>query len=247
MAIRAIFFDAAGTLIKPVRRVGESYALIARTYGIDASAAEIAKRFGQCFESAPPLAFPGANMGEIPTLEREWWKRLVERIFEPRGRFENFDDYFSELFAYFARPESWSLYPEALETLSALKERGFILDVISNFDSRLIHILDGLGVARYFQNIFISSHVGHAKPAREIFETALNRHGLAAESALHVGDGPESDLRGALNAGLRAILVDREGGQPDCSLRVSKLKDIISFLDDGQVLASNLDTFHRLR
>ena len=232
MAIHAVFFDAAGTLIKPVRRVGESYALIAEKYGMDVSAAEISGRFRLCFQSAPPLAFPGAAAAEIPILERDWWKRLVERIFEPWGRFEAFEDYFSELFGYFAQPESWSLYPEVFETLSAIERRGLILDVISNFDSRLIHILDGLGAAGYFRDIFISSHVGHAKPARGIFDAALSRHGLAAESAIHVGDGPESDLRGALDAGLRAILVDRESGASKLPLRISNLKDILSLLDD---------------
>ena len=38
MAIKAIFFDAAGTLIKPARRVGETYAVLARKYGIEVSA-----------------------------------------------------------------------------------------------------------------------------------------------------------------------------------------------------------------
>lgn len=232
MAIQAVFFDAAGTLITPVRRVGESYASIARKHGMDVSASEIAGRFRQCFESAPPLAFPGAAADEIPTLERDWWKRLVERIFEPWDHFETFDEYFSELFAYFAQPESWLLYPEVRETLSALTDRGLILDVISNFDSRLIHIIDGLGAADYFDDIFISSHVGHAKPARGIFEAALSRHGLAAESAMHVGDSPQTDVRGALDAGLRGILVDREGGEPGLSLRVSHLKEILSLLDD---------------
>ena len=232
MAIQAVFFDAAGTLITPVRRVGESYAVIARKYGMAVSPSEIAGRFRLCFESAPPLAFPGAAAAEIAILERDWWKRLVQRIFEPWGRFETFDDYFAELFAYFAQPESWALYPEVLETLSALKERGLILDVISNFDSRLIDILHGLGTAAHFQEIFISSNVGHAKPARGIFEAALSRHGLAAESAIHVGDGPESDVRGALDAGLRAILVDREGGESELPLRVSNLKEILSFLED---------------
>ena len=70
MAIKAIFFDAAGTLIKPARRVGETYAVLARKYGIEVSAAEIAERFRLCFHSAPPLAFPGAPTARIEDLER---------------------------------------------------------------------------------------------------------------------------------------------------------------------------------
>ncbi|HEX9270649.1 MAG TPA: HAD family hydrolase, partial [Candidatus Binatia bacterium] len=159
MAIKAIFFDAAGTLIKPARRVGETYAVLARKYRIEVSAAEIAERFRLCFHSAPPLAFPGAPAARIEDLERAWWKDLVRRIFEPWDGFQRFDDYFAELFAYFAQPDAWTLYPEVAETLSALEKRSIVLSVISNFDSRLIGILEGLGAANWFEHIFVSSRV----------------------------------------------------------------------------------------
>ena len=63
--IKAVFFDAAGTLIKPARRVGESYAAIAAKYGKDVSPAELFERFRICFDGAPPLAFPGAATADI--------------------------------------------------------------------------------------------------------------------------------------------------------------------------------------
>jgi putative hydrolase of the HAD superfamily len=81
MAIKAIFFDAAGTLIKPASRVGESYALIAKKYGKNVSTPEISERFRLCFDSAPPLAFPAANETDIENLERDWWRQLVLRVF----------------------------------------------------------------------------------------------------------------------------------------------------------------------
>lgn len=233
MAIKAVFFDAAGTLIKPARRVGESYAVIARKYGIDASAAEIGERFRLCFHAAPPLAFPGAAAAEIAGLEHAWWKALVRRVFEPWNGSQRFDDYFAELFAYFAQPDSWLLYPEAEETLSALKRRGMILGVISNFDSRLIGIFEGLGAAHWFENIFVSSRVGHAKPEREIFQKALEQHSLKAGDALHVGDSEEKDLLGANTAGLKGVLVERSGETESNPLpRITSLRGILSLLDD---------------
>jgi putative hydrolase of the HAD superfamily len=233
MAIKAIFFDAAGTLVKPSRRVGESYAVMARKYGLEAPAAEIAERFRLCFHAAPPLAFPGAPAVEIADLERAWWKALVRRIFEPWDGFQRFDECFAELFAYFAQPGAWLLYPEAEETLSALKRRGMVLGVISNFDSRLIGILEGLGVAHWFEHIFVSSRVGHAKPAPEIFQKALERHNLKAGDALHVGDSEENDLVGATTAGLNGVLVERSGETgSNLSPRIKSLSSILSLLDD---------------
>jgi putative hydrolase of the HAD superfamily len=233
MAIKAIFFDAAGTLIKPARRVGETYSLVARKYGVEVSPAEIAERFRLCFHSAPPLAFPGESPARIEELERAWWQDLVRRIFEPRDGFRRFDDYFSELFSYFAQPDAWDLYPEVAETLSALERRSMVLGVISNFDSRLIGILEGLGMAHRFKHIFVSSRVGYAKPDRQIFHTALERHGLQAGEALHVGDSEEKDFLGANQAGLTGVLVERNGsGKSNFSPRITSLESILSLLDD---------------
>ena len=233
MAIKAVFFDAAGTLIKPTRRVGESYALVAKGYGIDVSALEVAARFRSCFDASPPLAFPEATTATIVAKERDWWKQLVWQIFEPWHPFERFEDYFTELFDYFSQPAAWVLYPEVPETLAALKSRDLIVDVISNFDSRLVKILQGLNTAEWFDEIFISSRVGYAKPHPQIFEAALRRHGLRPEDAHHVGDSKVNDVQGAMNAGVKGILVDRnqttESQQPSTILN---LKQILSLLDD---------------
>jgi putative hydrolase of the HAD superfamily len=233
MTIKAVFFDAAGTLFKPARRVGESYAALAAKHGMQVTAADINERFGICFDAAPRLAFPGADGDKLAALERDWWKRLVAEVFKPWDGFADFDDYFDELFAYFADPAAWSLYPEVLETLATLKERGMILDVISNFDSRLVRILEGLGAAAAFEHIFISSRVGYAKPDRQIFDAALQHHGLIPQHALHVGDSETNDLHGANNAGLRGVLVDRSRNtNPTKGLRVGSLNGVLALLDD---------------
>ncbi|HEX2261526.1 MAG TPA: HAD-IA family hydrolase, partial [Candidatus Binatia bacterium] len=182
---------------------------------------------------APPLAFPGTPATRIEDLERAWWKELVRRVFEPWDGFQRFDDYFAELFAYFAQPDAWALYPEVAETLPVLERRGLVLSVISNFDSRLIGILQGLGAAHWFEHIFVSSRVGYAKPDRQIFHTALERHSLEAGDALHVGDSEEKDLLGANRAGLKGVLVERNGaGNSNLSPRITSLRSIPSLLDE---------------
>ena len=232
MTIHAIFFDAAGTLMKPNRSVGESYARFAAKYGVAVTPPELSERFRICFGKAPPLAFPGAAEGNVPALERDWWKQLVAQVFEPWRPLEKFDEFFDELFAYFAEPGAWSLYPEVLETLTALKQRGLHSSVISNFDSRLVAILNGLGVGPFFKQIFVSSRVGYAKPDPQIFHAALKHHGVKPEQSLHVGDSETHDLHGANNAGLRGILVDRrERAQADgADGRVTSLKSILDLV-----------------
>jgi len=232
MTIQAIFFDAAGTLMKPNKSVGESYAKFAAQYGVSVTPSDLSERFRVCFGQAPRLAFPGASEETVAALERAWWKQLVAQVFEPWRPFEMFDPFFDELFAYFADPEAWSLYPEVLDTLAALKQRGLHSSVISNFDSRLVPILNGLGIGPFFKQIFVSSRVGYAKPDPQIFHAALTHHGLRPEQSLHVGDSEINDLHGATNAGLRGVLVDRRkrAGGSCGNERVTSLKAILDLV-----------------
>ncbi len=195
---------------------------------------------------APRLAFPGATEDTVAALERDWWKSLVAQVFEPWSPFVRFEEYFAELFAYFASPNAWTLYPEVLETLTSLKERDLILDVISNFDSRLVRILDGLGAGAQFENIFVSSRVGYAKPDGRIFNAALSCHGLAPAQALHVGDSEINDLSGANQAGLKGILVERgKTSAAPASDRINSLRSILALLDD-RALVGKLARFESL-
>jgi putative hydrolase of the HAD superfamily len=232
MVTQAVLFDAAGTLIKPTRSVGESYASIAENYGMQVAPAELLHRFRICFDGAVPLAFPGAAPDILGGLEQDWWRRLVRRVFDPFGPFHRFDAYFDELFAYFAQPQSWELYPEVIETLRLLTERRLKLAVVSNFDSRLCNILAGLGAAPWFDDIFVSSAVGYAKPDRRIFDYVLQSRRLAATHVVHIGDSVANDIGGAVNAGMKGILVDRNGAHEGHTIpRVGNLKEILDHLD----------------
>jgi putative hydrolase of the HAD superfamily len=104
--------------------------------------------------------------------------------------------------------------------------------VVSNFDSRLRSILEGLGAASWFDGIFISSAVGYAKPDRRIFDFVIKSRQLVATNVLHVGDSVTNDIGGATNAGVKAILVDRKGAhEADTIPRVASLNEILVYLD----------------
>jgi putative hydrolase of the HAD superfamily len=94
--------------------------------------------------------------------------------------------------------------------LTRLRERGLTLGVISNFDYRLIPILEGLGLSQFFDSVTISSEAGYAKPAPEIFQIALARHSVIPAQALHIGDSAHLDVVGATAAGLAAALIDHD-------------------------------------
>ncbi|MBL6633528.1 MAG: HAD-IA family hydrolase [Thermoleophilia bacterium] len=103
------------------------------------------------------------------------------------------------------------LYDDALPALDALADRGTRVAVVSNWDCALPHHLERLGVADRFVVIAASAAVGAAKPDPAIFLHAVRAAGVQPGDAVHVGDRRAEDLDGARAAGLRALLLDREG------------------------------------
>ncbi|GIW56700.1 MAG: hypothetical protein KatS3mg082_3104 [Nitrospiraceae bacterium] len=57
-SVRAVTFDAAGTLIEPRERVGETYARVARRHGIEVDPVLAEHRFFEVYRAAAPLCFP---------------------------------------------------------------------------------------------------------------------------------------------------------------------------------------------
>lgn len=231
-SIRGVFFDAAGTLFETREPVGETYARIARAYGVDASAEAVGAGFRRTFRNAAPLAFgPGRSPEDLRRLERNWWHGLVAKTFAGIGEFADFQGYFNSLFDFFADPANWIANPEALPTFRALRECGRTIGVISNFDYRLYRILDGLGLRRWLDSIIISSEIGFAKPSAKLFEAALERHQLAPAEALHVGDSEQLDVVGAISAGMTAVLLKPELSRPfhlqDRTAEISSLRQVL--------------------
>jgi putative hydrolase of the HAD superfamily len=212
--IKAVFFDAAGTLFETREAVGETYAGIACGYGVHTSAETVDVAFRRAFRAASPLAFgPGRAAGELRRLEREWWRGLVAQTFKGLGEFSDFDSYFNSLFEFFSDPAHWAADPEAIRVLRALREQSFVLGVISNFDYRLYRIVEGLGLSPWLDSITISSEAGYAKPSAGLFHAALEKHRMAPTESLHVGDSEHLDIAGASAAGLAAALINRESSE----------------------------------
>ncbi|MCI0712711.1 MAG: HAD-IA family hydrolase, partial [Chloroflexi bacterium] len=65
--------------------------------------------------------------------------------------------------------------------------------------------IDALGIRKYMDVILISEKVGIRKPDRRIFDMALAQLGVSASEAMFVGDNPDSDIRGAMQAGIAAV------------------------------------------
>jgi putative hydrolase of the HAD superfamily len=206
--IRAVLFDAVGTLIELREPVGETYSRAVADHGVKVSSRRIGQAFGRVVAKAEPLVFPGAEPALLPALERDWWRRVVRDTLRASASacpVADLDACFEDLWRHYASPAAWRLREGAAEILSRLRTRGLRLAVVSNFDGRLPALLEGLEIAALLDSVVLPSDAGAAKPDARIFDTALRRLEVAPAEALFVGDDAHHDLAGARGAGLEAV------------------------------------------
>jgi putative hydrolase of the HAD superfamily len=212
--IQVIFFDAAETLFHINGSVADIYLTYAIQHGFrqtSNSQASIAQGFQRAFRDAPPPVFATTDPIKLKQCERLWWFDIVHNVFYRVGMFERFDEFFEQVFQVFEDPRSWVLFPETHSVLTRLREEGFELGIVSNFDSRLFSVMRGLGIDGLFDTVTIASLAKAAKPSPKIFEIALEKHAVDSDEAMHVGDSVRDDVEGATKAGLTGVLMDRAG------------------------------------
>ena len=206
--IKAIFFDAAGTLIHLSKSVGYHYALAGRRVGMLLDAAALNRAFNDSWKKMP--ARPAIE-GPREDDDKGWWRGLVNRVIDEvapgTGELDR-DAFFEVAYSHFAEAGVWELYPEVIEVLEQLRPRSD-LAVISNFDGRLRMILEQLGVSQFFSHVFLSSELGADKPDPEIYRRALALSKTSPNETLHVGDDPIRDWEGAAAAGLSVLHFER--------------------------------------
>lgn len=200
--IQAVTFDVGGTLITPWPSVGAVYAETAARLGYGTFSPEILdRRFRAAWAQCPSF-----------NHTRTEWASLVDATFEGLLTQAPSRTFFGSLYDRFMESEVWHVYRDALPTLQELRQRGFRLGIISNWDERLRPLLQRLGLDLYFDSTVVSSEVGCLKPAASIFQRALTDLACSPENLVHVGDNLEADVLGAEAAGCRAFWLQREPG-----------------------------------
>lgn len=182
--------------------------------------------------SAPAIREWGTAVGASPDGIVERWESLSsrhyaryqareitfqdqrrERVRELLGR-DLSDAAADELFAgYLRRYEAgWTMYADAMPCIERLQQAGVALGILTNGDrAQQMRKIDRFGIADCFDAIVCSSDLPYGKPHPGAFESAGSALGRAGTDILMVGDSIEDDVRGALRAGLRAALLDRDG------------------------------------
>ena len=124
----------------------------------------------------------------------------------------------------------------AHEVMDYLKKKGYRIHMTSNgFHEVQYKKLAACGLKDYFDNIILSEDAKYNKPSKAYFDYALKIAGAQSDSVLMIGDNLNTDILGALHAGLDAMLfnrwqVDVSSVTPQPTFVVDQLRDIIKIL-----------------
>jgi HAD superfamily hydrolase (TIGR01549 family) len=121
-------------------------------------------------------------------------------------------------------------YEDTIPALRELRADGYALAVVSNWDCALPDWLREVGVLELVDAVVTSAEVGVAKPDARVFRRALELTDAGAAEAVHVGDSPDNDVAGARAAGIRAVLLRRNGDPPSGVESISSLCELAPLL-----------------
>ncbi|MGM9800234.1 MAG: YjjG family noncanonical pyrimidine nucleotidase [Muribaculaceae bacterium] len=125
-----------------------------------------------------------------------------------------------------------TLVPGARTLLEHIKARGLKIGVLSNgFKEVQFDKLRSGGVLDMIDCIVLSDEIDINKPDRRIFDYALQKAGTTAEHSIMIGDNPDTDIKGALNAGWRAVFFNRN------NLPIEFGKDVTTVNDLRDIIA----------
>jgi putative hydrolase of the HAD superfamily len=205
-SIRAVLFDAVGTLIAPCPSVAEAYHAAGRRFGSSLPIESIRLRFRDALKRQELLdaqQSPPHRTSQQRELAR--WRSIVSEVFDD---VPDSEPLFQSLWDHFAQPQHWRLYDDVAGCWARFTQAGLIVGIASNFDSRF----EGIRTAHPLLATcpcFISSRIGHKKPSLSFFRAIEQTLALRPEQILLVGDDFDNDYLAAQAAGWHALHVVR--------------------------------------
>ena len=163
------------------------------------------------------------------------WTKIVVRALETLGRPD--PGRAAAIAAEFARRrrERMQLFPDSLACLTAWRESGVRLGLVTNGDaSQQRDKIERHALARFFDVIVIEGEFGAGKPDEAVYRHALRALGTTPADACMVGDHLDFDVAGAQRLGLQGIWIDRLGSglPPDCAVRPDRIIRSLTELDE---------------
>lgn len=211
MTIRAVCFDATGTLIELRETVGTVYSRAARAVGIALPAWRLDDAFARVLQRSSPLAqasTASASRAEREAAEIAWWGERVRQTFQATDSTVQFADpkaFARSLFEHYRGADAWRVRPGAVALLKRLRAQGLRLGLASNFDHRLPDLLEALDLKDDFDRITIPIDGLGNKPDRGLFEALAEALGVRLDELAYVGDDAQAVLAAIAAHGIHVV------------------------------------------
>ena len=223
--VNTITFDVGGTLLFAHPSVGEVYAAVLARRGRECDPKALNDSFYQVWRRLHPI--PLRDISEAG--ERARWRQVIDETFAGFADGIDMDDLFEELWDAFAHRHNWRWEDDTEPTLRELRRRGFQLAVFSNWDSRLRPLLEETGLAKLFDELFISCEMGMEKPHPAAFEKVRSHLDRSPSEILHIGDSAHHDIEGARQSGWHSLQIV-PGLPPEHTGQITALSELTKLL-----------------
>jgi putative hydrolase of the HAD superfamily len=213
--LKAVLFDVDFTLVRPGPELGpEGYVRAGERHGLTLDAS--------LYDEARNAAL--LELKRHPELEHDEtiWYAFTERVVIGMGGAPpGSRDLAIEITHGWERHEYFELYEDTLPVVDELRAAGLRIGLVSN-SARDVHAFARHHRLEIDAGITSFSH-GKTKPHASIFRAVLDLLDVSPEAAAMVGDTVEDDVEGARALGMRAILLDRLGRNPEFEPRIDDL------------------------
>jgi putative hydrolase of the HAD superfamily len=237
VAIRVISFDVGETLLRPYPGFGAIVVECCRAAG-----EQLPDECGAVLEVFAESHFlelrrSGLTFSTSEGRSRQFWTDLYrgflinEGFDRPRA-----DELTDRIYETFLDHRTYRMYDDALPSIAALHRRGFRLGITSNWESWLGGLLESVGLTSFLDWQIVSGNVGYEKPHRQIFDALITSSGVRPSEILHVGDSLASDIQGARDVGIEAVLLDRHDRHQEASVR--RITTLMTLLDLPELAAA---------
>jgi putative hydrolase of the HAD superfamily len=209
--VRALLIDALGTLVELEPPAPALRALLAERFGIVIGEAQARHAI------TAEIAFYRAHMNEgrddssVRAL-RARCAEVLRAALPPSPRLSSVAE--SALTTALIDALRFRAFEDASDALAAVRASRIPVVVASNWDASLTQVLAGVGLLGLLDGVVCSAVAGAPKPSGEVFRAALSLVDVTPGEAVHVGDDLDADVAGARAAGIRAVLLRRDGGTP---------------------------------
>ncbi|MEP6583733.1 MAG: YjjG family noncanonical pyrimidine nucleotidase [Ginsengibacter sp.] len=204
---RHLFFDLDHTLWDFEVNAKESLDELYKLFELDRKLIMQFEEFYATYSKHNAILWDRYQKGYVTSDDLKWkrmWRTLLDFKIADEALAKEMSAQFLEIL-----PTKKKVFDYTFEILEYLTQKNYSIHIITNgFEKTQWSKLNSSNLSKYFTHVITSEISNSVKPKKEIFEYALNKTSGILEESIMIGDNPDADIQGAINAGMDTIFVN---------------------------------------